>query len=213
MKQLKKQVLIVGFCSLLSFVHYAQDVMHDIQDDFNMDVLFEGKGAYFLASDQTFKDIYNNGGGEFGLELSAKIIKHLYGFASVDFFNKSGETLDFLNSTKLHMTNWGIGLKYFIDIADHASFYVGLGAEPTYYYVTNKAPLVDDKQAGWTFGGIAKVGLIVDIPHDFFIDFFVDYSFVHTGNGFTPLNNNVQNNNANLNGCLFGIGFGYRFQN
>ena len=174
------------------------------------DILFEGKGVCFLPSNQIFKETYNHAAPEVGLELTGLIDRNIYGFVSVDFFNKNGQTSIFADTTKLHMTQFGIGLKYFIDVADNASFYFGLGAQPTYYSILNDSAFVEHEQSGWTFGGISKFGLILDIPHNLFLDFFVAYSFVHT-QSFTPFNSSIQFEGANLNGTLLGVGIGYRF--
>ncbi|MGZ6254605.1 MAG: hypothetical protein ACXWL5_01275 [Candidatus Chromulinivorax sp.] len=177
---------------------------------FSKDILFEAKGVCFLPSNQIFKQTYNHAAPEIGLELTGFVGRNVYGFVSVDFFNKNGQTSIFGDTTNLQMTQFGVGLKYFIDVGEGSSFYFGLGAQPTYYSILNDSPFVEHEQSGWTFGGISKFGLIVDIPHNLFFDFFVAYSFVHT-QAFTPFNSNIQFDGANLNGTLLGIGIGYRF--
>ncbi len=175
---------------------------------FAHDILVEGKVAAFLPTDQTVKDIYGTS-GEFGFEITGEIVPHVYGFASFDFISKSGTTEIFETPTKMYTSCFGIGLKYFIPVR-FGDFYVGLGAEPTYLHTLNQSQYAEALTNNWSFGGIAKVGAIVNLPDSFFLDFFVDYSFVHF-DFIQSFNNPVQSTSAVLNGVLFGMGFGYRF--
>jgi len=176
------------------------------------DVLLEVKGAYFMSADQTFKSVFDNGCGEFGLELTSKFFGDVYGFLSADFFNKTGETVTFDTPSTFQSTNLAVGLKYFIPVdCEHVDFYVGLGAQPTYIRTVDSSPfLTDGTTTAWKLGGIAKFGAIVDITHSLFLDFFIDYSFVHFHFNSSPTAP-VQRHDAILNGALFGAGFGYRF--
>ncbi len=172
------------------------------------DILVEGKVAAYLPTDATVQDIYGTS-GEFGFEITGEIVPHVYGFASFDFISKSGTTEIFETPTKMYTSNFGIGLKYFMP-TNWGDFYLGVGAQPTYLQTLNQSQFVNAITHNWSFGGIAKVGAIVNLPDSFFLDFFIDYSFVHF-DFIQPLNNRVQSTSAVLNGALFGMGFGYRF--
>ncbi len=182
---------------LLCFGFVATTAAHDI--------LVEAKGSIFVPTNEAFRDIYNNC-GDFGLEFTGNLFDHLYGFTSVDFLFKDGQTVVFNSSTRMNIVNIGVGAKYFVPFK-HGDFYIGLGIEPTYFCTHNQVPEMV-KQARWTCGGIAKSGVILNMPNSFFVDLFFDYSFVkadfYTG---SP----VQLKEAHLDGCLFGIGVGYRF--
>ena len=78
--------------------------------------------------------------------------------------------------------------------------YLGLGIEPTYLTSTSSG-CTKCTQVG--LGGIAKVGAYFELPHNFFIDLFADYSFV-------GLDDN-RSNIPNPSGFIFGAGIGYRF--
>ena len=196
MKNIKSTIII---STLLLFITSIQ----------GYDVLFEGKGAYFLATDQVFKQIYNNGCWEFGLEGTAQIVDHIYGFMSFDLFNKNGQTPIFEIPSKFHSTNFGIGLKYFMPF-DKGDFYIGLGAAPTYLRTLDYSGFVNHKTERWGFGGIAKCGVILDLAKNFFMDLYIDYQFTHIQFNY-PQGNFVQSTKAILDGAIFGIGFGYRF--
>ena len=188
------------------------------------DILFEFKGAYFLSTSNTFKNIYGTGNAIYGAELTFKLYKDLYGWASIDFFT-GNKLVIYRNTdscanistccqvlscegyqTKVMFMPLAFGLKYFVPFANEGKwftgdFYVGLGIEPTYL---QSAPHGDskDKLSNWGAGGIAKIGTYFNLPRNFFIDAFVDYSFVRV---------KQKKYTTNLAGCIFGASLGYRF--
>lgn len=169
------------------------------------DILFEAKGSLFVPTTHGFKTIYGNC-GDFGLELTGKLFNQLYAFASADFIAKDGETIRLGSITKINILNLGLGLKYFVPF-NHGDFYFGLGIEPTSITIKNKIPSLLEKET-WCCGGIAKVGVLFDISESFFTDIFCNYSFIKT-TFYTGMP--LQVNQASFNGCLFGVGIGYRF--
>lgn len=173
------------------------------------DILLEGKGAYFLSTDRTFKNIYNNGGGAGGVEFTAGTYKNLYGFISADVFHKKGNSLGLCDETKVTFVELGLGLKYFIPFR-FGDVYVGLGALPTYLRTEDCSPFVIQQRTKWGCGGIGKLGVYFNLPHSFIVDLFVNYAFVKIPfeccfNGCT------QSHDARLNGWFLGGGLGYRF--
>jgi hypothetical protein len=176
------------------------------------DVLLEFKGAYFLPTDSVFKKIYH-GGALYGPEITVQLCcdANVYGFVSVDFLQKNGKSIGFNSPTKVRLIPLGVGLKYFVPFC-FGDFYVGLGFQPTYLHTKDDSPLVIPKHSKWGFGGIAKIGSYFDLPHNFFIDLFIDYSFVKV-----PFHNThaptgpVVPRTANVSGAIFGAGVGYRF--
>lgn len=172
------------------------------------DVLLEFKAAYFLFTDPCVKSIYGNGGALYGPEITFLLGKNWYGFASADFLSKKGHSVGLHNATKMDIVPLGVGLKYFVPFC-YGDFYLGLGFQPVHLKTINCSPYVAEVTSKWGFGGIAKIGSYFDLPHNFFIDLFFDYSFVKVdcqkcAPGVIPLK-------ANLSGCIFGAGLGYRF--
>lgn len=179
------------------------------------DIILEFKAAYFLPTSSVFRDIYNNGGALFGPEMTFNIgdTRDWYGFVSVDYFQKSGRSLGLCDATKVSLLPLGVGIKYFLPFwYDYADFYIGLGFQPVLLHTNDCSPYVFNKRTKWGFGGIAKVGVYVDLPHDFILDFFIDYSFVkvsfNNGNAPTGL---VTPLKTDISGTIFGVGLGYRF--
>lgn len=181
------------------------------------DVILEFKAAYFLPTDSVFKRIYHKGGALYGPEFTVQLCddnKHWYGFASVDYFQKKGRSLGLCDFTKVSLVPLSIGLKYFTPIVcDCADFYLGLGFQPVYVRTKNCSNSITIKQSRWGFGGIAKAGAYWYLPHNFVLDFFVDYSFVKIGckRSSQCLAGNTTSRKADVSGAIFGVGLGYRF--
>lgn len=179
------------------------------------DTILEFKAGYFLATDCIFKNIYDKGGAIYGPEVTFSLndSKCWYGFASVNYFQKDGNSLGLGDATKVELVPLGIGVKYFIPSSySRFDFYVGLGFQPVHTKVINCSPYVPAKQSQWGFGGVAKIGTYINITHNLLLDLFIDYSFVNVNfktaqipaGPVTPLK-------ADISGAIFGVGLGYRF--
>lgn len=172
------------------------------------DVLVEFKAAYFMPTDSDVKKIYGKGGALFGPEVTFRVYENWYGFASIDFLTKKGHSLGLCDRTTMSLMPLGIGVKYLIPFC-YGDFYMGLGFQPLRLKTVNCSPDVDQTTTNWGFGGIAKIGSYFTLPDNYFIDLFIDYSFVKVGcKKCSPL---VVPLKANLNGAIFGAGLGYRF--
>ena len=222
-----KRLLLVGILVCSVGIHSSPCV--------GKDLLLEFKTAYFLSTSSVFKNIYGNGGALYGPEITFKMYRGLYGWASFDFLTKSGtsscsgaSTCDSVSScdqlsvcsgdcTKLFLMPIGLGLKYFVPFANSTGrftgdFYVGLGVEPTYLQTKDSSPYVYRNHSKWGVGGIAKVGAYFNLPRNFFIDVFVDYSFDWVKNKSCAAPEGVVvPTTANVSGAIFGAGIGYRF--
>ena len=182
------------FCALVSCLFMSMTA-HD--------VLLEVKGAAFVPTSTNFKDIYGTI-GDFGLELTAGgLSNHLYAFSSIDFLIKNGNTVNFQSPTKVNMIDLAFGLKYFVPF-HQGDFYFGVGVQPTYLFTSDG--LTDPVQTSqWNCGGIAKVGVILNMPHSFFADLFIDYSFLKINS------TSSSTTQTPINAAVLGVGFGYRF--
>lgn len=170
------------------------------------DVLLEAKGSIFVPTDETFRDIYGNC-GVFQVEMTTKLFKELYNFTSVGVLLKHGNTVELDTPTKLSMINIGFGLKGFVPF-NHGNFYVGLGILPTYIKIENDVNDALITNTNWNCGGVGKIGLLVDLGRSAFVDLFFDYNFVKST---FYSSNPTQANISHFDGCLFGLGFGYKF--
>ncbi len=177
------------------------------------DVLLEFKAAYFLPTNSCFKKIYPHGGALYGPEITFQFSEqheNWYGFASVDYFSKKGHSIGLGTPTEVKLIPLAFGLKYFVPFC-YGDVYVGLGFEPVHVKTINCSPFVSPYTSQWAFGGIAKIGTYIDLPCNFILDLFIDYSFAKTHCNNTCQTLTVGSQEANVNGALFGAGLGYRF--
>jgi len=177
---------------------------------FSRDVLFEFKGAGFFPTDSCTRNIYGNGAALVGTEATFALCenKNWYGFASLDYLNKKGCSVALRNPTRMDFIALALGVKYFVPFC-YGDFYVGLGFQPVYLKTLNCSTNVLQNTSKWGFGGIAKVGTYFKLPCNFFVDLFLDYSFARVN--CDKCFSNVVPLKANLDGAIFGIGLGYRF--
>lgn len=196
-----KNLTIIGFAIVCTMSLIARDV------------LIEFKGAYFHPTNQRFRKIYKNG-TLYGPEITFQLCRESswYGFASADFFHKKGHSIGLETPTCIRLVPLGFGLKYFVPACfECVDWYVGLGFQPVYVSIENNSPAVPDHNK-WACGGIAKCGAIIDIQCNFFLDLFVDYSFVHL----RSIRNQtccgpVVPRKSNISAVIVGAGLGYRF--
>lgn len=190
-------LLAASVCSLPSFCR---------------DTILEFKGAYFLPTNHTFRQAFDNGSAIYGPELSVQLKNDAqwYGFASIDYFQKRARYLGVLDSTRLRMLLFAIGLKYFIPVSERVNLYLGAGAEPAYVLTKSTRACVVARDSQWCIGGIGKMGAYIDMPHNFVFDIFFDYSFLRTHCGYF-YGHTLTPSQANLSGAIFGVGLGYRF--
>jgi len=201
--KLFNQKIIISIIACFTFAH--SNIQALAMPAHERDILLEGKAAVFVSADDTFKNIYNNC-PDFGVELTGRLFDRLYAFTSVDFIRKDGTTVALTSPTQLSIVNIALGAKYFLPFS-RGDFYFGVGIVPTFLCTNDEIPVMLH-QTQWSCGGIAKLGLIVNLPRSLFLDFFADYSFVKSESySASP----VQLQKTHLDGAVLGIGFGYRF--
>lgn len=174
------------------------------------DVLIEFKAAGFFPTDCRVKKIYGSAAALYGPEVSFKLCEEQswYGFASVDFLSKAGHSIGCCSRTKMEIVPIALGLKYFKPIC-WGDLYAGLGFQAVHLTTKNSSVFVEKCTSKWGYGVIAKIGAFYNLPCQFFLDFFVDYSFAEIGRNkccgkAVPIKVHLKN-------VLAGAGIGYRF--
>lgn len=133
------------------------------------------------------------------------------------------------NPTRMTAVNVGLGLKYLMPF-EYGSFYVGAGVLPGHLHVTDESARTAEIQNKGFCGGVAKVGTYFNLPHSFVLDVFLNFSFgtatlecnalcssstasdiSNALSAVLPRDSSVVPKEINLNGCVFGIGLGYRW--
>lgn len=181
----------------------------------NRDILLEAKGAYSLPMGQAFDGVFTDGSPLVGAELTFQLRRgsNWYGFTSVDFLIKKGHRIGLENPLRAHIIPLALGIKYFVPF-DCGDFYVGLGFQPTHVKTTNiRVDGEEESISNWGMGGVAKVGSYIDLPGDFFLDPFINFSFgkVNCAARRTFTNGTSVSADLHINEATFGLGIGYRF--
>lgn len=172
------------------------------------DILLEIKGAGFFPTSHIYKKIYHSS-GIFGAEATVNMFQNLYAWASIDGLGKKGLSIIGLTPTQVTYIPLCFGLKY-IHSFEYAGWYVGLGLLLAHIHTHDYSPFVVPLYSKWGVGGIGKLGCIIDIRPQTFIDLFFNYSFVKAGSHNTD-NGMVYPHAAKIRGCMVGVGLGYRF--
>lgn len=185
-------VLMIYACSLMS-----------------RDILLEFKGAFFRPTDSCVRDMFGAGAALYGPEVTFQLCeqRNWYGFASADFLSKKGHSIGLCTPTKMYLVPLGLGVKYFVPFC-YGDFYVGIGVQPVHLRTQNCSPFVREITSKWGVGGVAKVGSYFDLPCNWFIDLFINYSFAHIE---CDTCTDIAALKADVSGAVFGIGVGYRF--
>lgn len=185
----------LGLCSVATYLHAR-------------DVLVEAKVAYFLPTDHKCREIYS-GGGMYGGECTFQVRQKLYGWISADYFSKEGSSIGGHDPTNIIMVPLGAGLKLLFPFKT-ADLYIGAGVLGTYVHMRDHSPFVIQSISKWGVGGIAKVGVICNLPKHFFADLFTNYTYTKIDFHGTDHEGGARQD-ANISGCSFGAGIGYRF--
>lgn len=205
--------LILSICSLAVFASTQLSAF---------ELLAEVKAGYFWPSDKTFREIYGHGSGIVGAELSAPIWCSLYGFAGIDYFAKKGHSIisscsdsSFSDSeichnpTRIKLVPVTFGLKYFYCV-DRYDIYVAGGAQYTYFQTKDESPFVIETVTKRGWGGIAKLGTLINFDCGLFLDVFGQYSFLRMDFK-DDRHDRLIRHDAKLSGWSVGLGLGYRF--
>jgi hypothetical protein len=170
---------------------------------------FEAKAGYFYPTSHRFRDIYSKGNGIYGVELNVKAYDWLYIFASGNYFVKNGHSTAEKHRTKVTLVPLALGLEY---VRWHRCLgvYAGLGVTGTYLNTDDHSHYVIHSVSKWGVGGIAKLGLLVDIHKRLYLDLFTNYYYArihfHDTHG-----GKLVRNTANVGGLAAGGGLGFRF--
>jgi hypothetical protein len=158
-------------------------------NDFITDWQIEGRVSYFYPFSHLFRKIYNDGGVDYGLEVSKKIYCDIYGWAGLDWFYKRGHSDGLHNKTSIRLNTGTFGLKYMytlpffdslrgsIPLLQCVRSYIGLGAAYSKLRIWNHSHFVRERVNKYVWGGILKTGFQIDLGCGVFLDIFSDYTY------------------------------------
>ena len=170
------------------------------------ELLVEGKIAYYYPTDSTTRDIFEKC-GIYSIEASYDFwCRKLYGWASVGYYSKEGQSIGDNTDTRATIVPLGFGLKYLFQCGCLKP-YVGGGVLFSHLDTCNDSEFVPDRSK-WGTGGVLKVGLFWFVTRCFFVNFFVDASW--TTIDFSDEDGTL-GRKADISNVTPGVGLGWRF--
>lgn len=176
--------------------------------------LLEIKAGYFIFSNSKLRKVYNKGGLDIQLcasyplwNLTSRWSLNAYG--AVEYFQKSGRSINGHQKTSVWSLPINIGLKPTYAINANLQYYFAIG--PRYFYIHqhNHSPYVYKNKSRNGLGLFVNTGFNYALSNHFAIDIFGEYSYakVHFHSG----KSNVYTRNIQVGGFTFGGGLGYEF--
>lgn len=174
----------------------------------------EAKWGYFFFLDDTMSQVYNQGGLDVQLSTSYPVYvwKNRIGldlYASIEYMQKNGHSLNRSYETNVWQIPVNVGLKPLFVINSFMQYYFTLG--PRYFYIHqhNNSKYVDKNSGKSGVGFFANTGFNFIVWEHFLIDVFGEYSFGKVC--FYTNKQNVYTRNIQISGLTFGLGLGYSF--
>ncbi len=171
------------------------------------ELFLEAKASYYVSTRERFRDIYGNT-GLYRIETNIQLHKDLFTWINLGYLYTSGKT-NLKSKTQLHLVPLGFGISFYARPGKRFRHYVGVGPLVAYSHIHNESKFVTGNQDGWGGGFLAKAGVIANLRDNFFLDFFVDYSYIrlfyHNGN------KELSYHREEVSGVSTGGGLGYQF--
>lgn len=176
--------------------------------------LFEVKTGYFFFSNSKLRRIYDKGGLDIQLCASYPLLNltsrwTLNAYDAVEYFHRSGKSINGDQETSLWSTPFSIGLKPIYAIDANRQYYFAIG--PRYFYIHqhNHSSYVYKNKSGKSFGLFVNTGFNYALCNHFVIDIFGEYSYAKMN--FCDGRPRVYPRDIQIGGYTFGGGLGYEF--
>ena len=200
---------IVFACMICSIAQNARS--EEIKADIHAKPrpLVEVKAGYFSFTDGSMRQVYDQGGLDLQLSGSYPLYKIFQVYASAEWLEKSGRSLNGYQGTSIRETPLSLGLKTVFPITTRVEYYFTLG--PRYFFVSahnNSAYVPHDMNADG-LGGFANTGFLYNIGKHFTIDLFGEYSYARLA--FQSNQAETQAYKVQVGGLVLGAGLGYSF--
>ncbi|MDP1834413.1 MAG: hypothetical protein Q8K75_00660 [Chlamydiales bacterium] len=175
--------------------------------------LVEVKAGYFNFSDSKLRKIYDKGGldmqlcASYPLRYMNQWVLNAYG--AVEFFQRSGTSLNGDQKTSLWSIPINLGIKPVYTISPNMQYYFAIG--PRYFYIHqhNSSPYVYRNRSGNGLGFFANTGFHRMLDDGLMIDVFAEYSYGKVRfQGGRPA---VYTTSMQIGGVTLGAGLGYEF--
>lgn len=176
--------------------------------------LLEVKTGYFVFSDSTMRKVYDSGGWDVQLCASYPLWNPtsrwtLNAYGAVEYFRRSGKSLNAHQKISLWSVPINIGLKPVYAINANTQYYFAIGPRYLYVHQHNRSPYVYKNRSSNEYGFFINTGFNYVLCDHFVGTIFGEYSYakmhVHSGNP------RVYTRNIQIGGFTFGGGLGYEF--
>lgn len=176
--------------------------------------LLEVKTGYFFFSNSKMQKIYDKGGFDIQLcssyplwDLTCQWTLNAYG--AVEYFHRSGKSLNSHQKTSLWSVPVSIGLKPIYALNECIDYYFAVG--PRYFYIHqhNCSSYVYKNRSKNGIGLFVNTGFNYRLYNCVMIDVFGEYSYAKTH--FHRGNASIYTRNIQIGGYTFGGGIGYSF--
>jgi len=174
----------------------------------------ELKTGYFFFTDSKMRKVYDKGGWDIQLCASYPLCNltsqwTLNAYGAVEYFHRSGKSINDHQKTELWSVPINIGLKPVYALNANMQYYFAIG--PRYFYIHqhNHSSYVYEDKSKKNLGFFVNTGFNYDLCNHFLIDVFGEYSYakVHFHSG----RSHVYTRNIQTGGFTFGGGLGYEF--
>lgn len=176
--------------------------------------LFEVKTGYFFFSNSQMRKIYDRGGLDIQLcasyplwNLTCRWTLNAYG--AVEYFHRSGRSINGHQKTSLWSVPINIGLKPVYAMNANMQYYFAIGPRYLSIHQHNRSSYVYKNKSKNNLGFFANTGFNYTLCDHFVIDIFGEYFYAkmhfHAGKS------RIHTRNIQVGGFTFGGGLGYKF--
>lgn len=175
--------------------------------------LFEVKAGYFFFSDSKMRKVYDRGGLDLQLCTTHPLCTvtrrwELHAYGALEYFQKSGKSINGNQKTSLWAVPVNIGLKPIYTINERMLYYFAVGPRYLYIHQHNHSSYVSKNNSRNGLGFFVNTGFNYLLCNGFVLDIFGEYSYAkirfHAKSG--SYSRRIQ-----VGGFTFGGGLGYEF--
>lgn len=174
-----------------------------------MQLTLDAKVGYFSFSDGKMSKIFDRGGLDVQLSGALPVWRWLQVYGSVEYWERSGKSLNGNQSTNIWSLPLSLGLKPVIPINRNLQYFFSVGPRFFFVNVHNKTSYFDRKMNENGLGGFVNMGLNFISHSHLLASVFGEYSYGQIQ--FHPRTTNSHGASVQVGGYTFGVSLGYAF--
>ncbi len=171
--------------------------------------LLEAKAGYFFFTSHEMRRVYDQGGLDLQLSGSIPIYKFLHVYGSVEYWQKSGHSLNSHERTSIWAFPLSLGLRPVFPVTKHIAYYFTFG--PRYFFVRvhNHSSYVPRRMHANGCGLFTNTGFLFLLGEHCTVDLFGEYAYKKLS--FHSHLAGTESGRVQVSGFSFGGGLGYSF--